>query len=227
MTRSLRSAAIGVLALSASAANADVVINELLGSTTGADSEFIELYNTGPGARDIGSWSIELWDSDSGGAFGGSDGASPYVIPAPTALAAGDYYLLANSVFSSHYGATADQLLPDNAIENSSYTVILKDAALNAVESVFVTDGGLSDAANDAGTPILPEFTVGPEGGFLPAGFYRVGDGGSRLALLEFSPQPAPSGTPGAMNVPEPSTFILLATAALALVAVARLKRRR
>jgi predicted extracellular nuclease len=214
-------AGVGLLALGASA-NGAIVINEVLGSTTGTDSEFIELYNTGGSSIDIGDWQIELWDSDSGASFGGADDSSPHVVPTGTTLAAGGYYLMANPTFSSYYSATPDFALPANAIENSSYTMILKDSSLATINSIFVTDGGVGDAANDAGTLITPDLTVGPDGSFLPAGFYRVGDGGATTALLEFSPQPAPSATPGAMNLPEPATMALLGLGALAIV-----RRRR
>jgi hypothetical protein len=139
------------------------------------------------------------------------------VIPAATSLAAGGYYLMANPEFLNNYSATPDLALPANAIENSSYTMILKNAALTTINSIFVTDGGASDAANDAGTLITPDLTVGPDGPNLPAGFYRVGDAGATTALLEFSPKPAPSATPGAMNLPEPVTVVLLSLGGLML----------
>jgi len=203
----------------ASGAQAAVVINEVLGSTTGSDDEFIELYNTGGSAVDISGWFIELWDSDAGAAFGTADGGSPYTIPAATSLAAGGYYLMANSVFSTHYSEIPDQVIQDNAIENSSYTMILKDAGSATINSFFMTDGGVGDAANDAGTLITPDIQFGPDGTFLPAGMYRVGDGNSTLAILEFSPQPAPSATPGYANIPAPG--------ALALLGIAGIARRR
>ena len=191
-----------------SSANAGVFINEILGSTTSTDSEFIELYNSGAAAVDLTGWSIELWDSDAGTAFGTADGASPYALSG--SIPAGGFFLLANTTFGTYYSATPDLLLPENAIENSSYTAILKDASLATIDSVFVTDGGTGDAANDAGTLITPALTAGPDGTFLPAGFARIGDGGTGVLILEFSPQPAPSATPGASNVPEPTSIALV-----------------
>lgn len=207
---------LGICALLATSASADIYLNEVLGSTTSTDSEFIELYNSGPAAVDISNWAIELWDSDSG-SIGGSDGGSPYTIDAGTTLAAGGYYLLANTTFSTYYAATPDQVIQENAIENSSYTVILKDTLSATIDSVFVTDGGAGDTANDGGTAITPNATAGPDGTFLPAGFYRAGDGSSNIALLEFSPQPAPSATPGAANLPEPASLVLLGIAGMFL----------
>lgn len=202
----------------AGTASASIVINEVLGSTVGTDAEYIELYNSGPGPVDISGWRVELWDSDTGAPFGGADGGSPYIIPGGTTLAAGDYWLMANTTFGTFWSTSLrDQLIQENGIENSSYTIILKNAALVSQDSVFVTDGGAGDAANDAGTPIVPGATIGPDGTSLPAGFYRVGDAGATLALLEFQPLPTPSGTPGAANLPEPASLALLALGGLAL----------
>lgn len=191
--------------------NAQVVINEILGSTTSTDTEFIELYNGGGAPVDVSNWSIELWDSDSGGSFGALDGGSPHVIPAATSIPAGGYLLLGNPEFQSIFGIVPDVALPANAIENSSYTAILKDAGASTIDSVFVTDGGAGDTANDGGVVIVPNLSVGPDGTFLPAGFGRLGDGGSSAYFLEFSPRPAPSATPGATNlIPEPGTLALM-----------------
>lgn len=217
MKKILPLAVAAVLGMTVSA-QATVFINEVLGSTTSSDSEFIELYNSGPGSVDISGWTIELWDSDSGGSFGGSDGSSPYVIPAATSLPAGGYYLIAGPQFTTDFGILPDLSIANNAIENSSYTMILTDAATAPIDSIFVNDGGAGDAANRAGAAFAPGATVGPDGTFLPAGFYRVGDGGSSFGFLEFSPKPAASATPGAENLPEPASLALLAIGGLALI---------
>jgi hypothetical protein len=210
--------AAGLALTLAGPASGNIVINELLGSTTSIDDEFIELYNAGPSAVDISGWTIELWESDAGGSFGDSDGASPITIDPLTTLNPGDYYLLANPEFLTNYSAVPDQAIPANAIENSSYTILLKDAASATINSIFMTDGGSGDAANDAGTLITPDFTFGPDGTFVPAGFYRVGDGSNELAALEFTPQPAPSATPGAANIPEPASLALVGLGGLVML---------
>ena len=191
----------------ASVANADITINELLGSTSGSDAEFIELYNSGASAVDLTGWQIELWDSDAGTGFGGADGGAPYALSG--SIAAGDYYTLANALAQSTYGFTADQLFGANSIENSSFTIILRDDMGNIVESGFMTDGGAGDTTNDAGTPITADWTFGPDGSFLPAGMYRIGDGSANIGLLEFD-QPSPSATPDSANIPAPSALALL-----------------
>ena len=189
----------GVLLLLATGGNAsaNVVINEVLGSTTGVDSEYIELLNTGSaGPVDISGWSVALFDSDEGATFGGNEGQSPYIVPAGTILDANQFFLFANELAQTMYSVNADVTLPSNAIENSSYTVVLQDADGNVVNTVFVTDGGASDIANINGALITADLSVGLDGSGLPAGFFRLSDGGGEVGFLEFSPQPAPSATP-------------------------------
>lgn len=176
-----------------------VLINEVLGSTTSTDSEFIELYNSGSQTVDLANWYIELWDSDTG-SIPGQDGGSPYVIPAGKSIAPGAYYLMANTTFSTYYTATPDQVIQENGIENSSYTIILKSAAGQTISSAFVVDADAGDYANDNGTPITPDVSIGPDGTYLPAGFFRCPDAAVTVGLLEYTPQPAPSATPGAAN---------------------------
>ncbi|MGJ8635463.1 MAG: lamin tail domain-containing protein [Phycisphaerales bacterium] len=206
--------AIAALAGIAGAANAGVTINEVLGSTSGSDAEFIELYNTTGAAIDLSGWSIELWDSDFDTAgFGQEDGGSTFNI-ASGSIAAGGHFTLGNALSQSTYSYTADQLIGANAIENGSYTMVLRDAADAIVETFFVMDNVL-DVANIGGTAITPDFSFGPDGTFLPAGFYRIGDGSANLGLLEFG-QPSPSATPGAANLPTPGALALLGLGGLA-----------
>jgi len=199
--------AIAALAGIAGAANAGVTINEVLGSTSGSDAEFIELYNTTGASIDLAGWTIELWDSDADTAgFGQEDGGSTFSITG--AIAAGGHYTLGNALSISTYGYSADQIIGANSIENGSYTMVLRDATSAIVETFFVMDN-IADVANIGGTPITPDFSFGPDGTFLPAGFYRIGDGSANIGLLEFG-QPSPSATPGAANLPTPGALALL-----------------
>lgn len=188
------------LAVNLPAQGGTLLINEVLGSTTGDDWEFIELFNPGTSALDLSGYSVELWDSDLGSTFGGADGAAPYIIPGGKSIAAGGYYLFANSLAATNFGVTADQSLPLNAIENSSYTVVLKDAAGNRLNSVLVRDS-VGDLANVAGTLVTPDLTVGPDGTFLPAGFNRTSDGGSTVVIQNFN-NPLLTGTPQSSSTP-------------------------
>jgi MYXO-CTERM domain-containing protein len=205
--------AIVAIAGIAAVANAGVTINEVLGSTTGSDTEFIELYNTTGASVDLTGWSIELWDSDADGTgFGGADGGAPYALAG--SIAAGGYFTLANAQAQAFLSFTADITVGANSIENSSYTMILRDASNAVVESLFITDS-VADVANIAGTPITPDFTVGPDGTFLPAGVYRLGDGAATFGILEFDQVPA-SATAGYANIPAPGALALLGLGGLA-----------
>lgn len=205
-------------------ANADILINEVVGNTPGTDYEFIELYNSGSTAIDIGGWCIELWDSDTGTAYGGSDASSPYTIATGTTIASAEYFLFANSLAESTFGVTADFSLSSNAIENSSYTMILKDSNYTTVNSIFITDGGISDEANDAGTAITPDFTIGPDGPYVPAGFYRTYDGADTVEMFDFD-DIVSVATPGAANaVPVPAAVWLLGSGLLGLIGIRRKK---
>ena len=51
-------------------ASAGVVINEVIGSTTGGDTEFIELFNNCTTPIDISGWVIEEVESDPGASNG-------------------------------------------------------------------------------------------------------------------------------------------------------------
>lgn len=195
----------------AAVASGDMFINEVLGRTAGTDWEFIELYNAGTAPLDISNWQVEVWDSNAGASYGEPDGTSPYIVPAGrTMLPAGGFYLMANELAANGFGVTPDVILPSYAIDNQSYTIILRDNSRGQiVDSVFVTDGGAGDSANDAGAPIVPAGEIGPDGTHVPPGFYRIGDGQAQLGMLELQP-PAPSATPGGPNIPEPASLLLL-----------------
>ncbi len=192
----------------AGAASADITVNEVLGSTPGTDYEFIELFNTGGSSVDLTGWSIELWDSDSGGSFGGADGGTPYALSG--SIAAGGYFTLANALAQSTLSFTASQTMAI-AIENSSYTMVLRDAGAAVIETIFVWDSGAGDAANIAGTLITPDYSVGPDGTFLPAGFYRDPDASGNLVMFEFDNDDiALKATPGGTNYPAPAGLAVL-----------------
>ncbi|USN99109.1 MAG: lamin tail domain-containing protein [Phycisphaeraceae bacterium] len=193
--------ALGVTASLACAAHAAVQVNEVVGSTAGDDAEFIELHNTGSKEVDLTGWTIDLWDSDAGAVLGTPDGDSP--IRLRGRIDAGGYFLLANSVFSKYYEIEPDQRFRDNGIENSSYTIVLKDNLGVIVETIFVTDGGEGDKANVGGREITPDATIRAEGRFIPPGFARVprDDGEREYRLLKFSPVPTPGATPGKPNL--------------------------
>ena len=66
-------------------------------------------------------------------------------------LGENQFFLFANSLAQTAYSVNADVTLPDNAIENSSYTIVLRNAVDDVINTVFVTDGGEGDLANIVG----------------------------------------------------------------------------
>lgn len=193
---------ISAAALITGATRADVFVNELLASTAANDCEFIELRNTGSKEVDLHGWTIELWDSDADKAFGTHDADSP--IKLAGRIDAGGYFLLANAEFGAHYTITPDQKMRDNAIENSSFTLVLKDDLGEIRETIFVTDGDEGDKPNINGRVIQPDAEIrNPEGRYIPPGFARLpddADGKRVYRLLKFSPVPSPTATPGEPN---------------------------
>lgn len=229
--------AIGALAICAGAAHGQVVISEILASTSGSDWEFIELVNLGNAPVNIGGWSIELWDSDSGAQFGTLDAASPYTVTAGTIIPAGGVWVIGNTrAFDGDAAGNPDgyddgtgnesyagvnffrtQSFGDNSIENSSFTAVLADGALAVKDSWYITDGGVGDLPNRAGVAFAPSFSFGPDGTFLPAGAFRVGNG---LNILNFNQVDLNNGTlaggtPGYNQIPAPGAIALTGMAIL------------
>jgi hypothetical protein len=221
---------VAVVAALVANANASIVVNEILGSTSGSDWEFIELYNTSASPIDISGYEVELWDSDPG-SIGTPDGQSPYVVPGGSTIPGNGFYLMANSLAETGFSVTADLPLPSNAIENSAYTLILADDMGAQLDSwFFEQEPGTGETPNRAGTPITPDFFVPAfDGGSftsVQAGTYRTTDGGSAFGILNFDTgdlgqlpgqfDPA-RGTPGSTNIPEPASLLLLAMAGLVI----------
>lgn len=208
MRRKIVASIAGLLVLSMTASvQGAVVINEVVGSTAGGDAEFIELFNSGSTAVDISDWAINEIESDDVTTFGDVD--DTFAIPAMTILNAGGFFLIGNDNFVTGYGITPDLNL-GLSIENSSYTLQLVNALGEQQYAVSVFDSA------DDSSPIAVDLSVGPDGTFLPAGFFLTTDAGTTAGLQEFS---VPSGvaTPGASNgtvIPEPSSFALIAMAA-------------
>ncbi|MCA9297767.1 MAG: lamin tail domain-containing protein [Phycisphaerales bacterium] len=217
----MKTAWIMALAGVAGIANADVLISEVLGSTSSSDWEFIEIVNTGPAAVSLDGYSVELWDSDEGN-VGGGDGAAPYFISGGVTLNPGQVYTLGNSLAATGYAITFDGDLPSNAIENSSYTIILADNGGVVSDAILVVDGDVDDLdnANRAGAPIVPSMTAGPDGTFLPAGFARTDLSGGHVILnfdtADLNNGTLEGGTPGVNQIPAPAGLAVLGLGALA-----------
>lgn len=168
---------LALVAPGALAVAVDVKINEVLGSTSGTDVEYIELFGT-PGAS-LAGLSIIVVESDAGSSNGAID--KQIDLPSDAAFGSNGFYLIGNSLVTTQYGVTPNLEMSNNSIENSSYTIALVETSSiggsavggneDVLDSVGVTDGGATDSFF-FGAPV-----IGPDGGFLPAGARRVVDG--------------------------------------------------
>lgn len=154
-----------------------VLINEVVGSTTSTDVEYIELYGN-PGAS-LEGLSVIVVESDAGSSNGSID--KRYDFSSEDMLGSNGYLLLGNSLVESTYAVTPDLVITNNFVENSSYTLALVETAslsgssVTGAESVLdaigVSDGGASDHF------FFDAPVIGPDGSYLPAGGYRLVEG--------------------------------------------------
>lgn len=184
------------------AAPVPLVINEVLGSTTGPDSEYIELFGT-PGAS-LAGLSIIVIEGDNGSPQGNID--AQFDFGPGDVIGDNGFFLIANATAAGTYDVTPNLALPDNFIENSTYTIALvetgsiTDGVVTGTEVVLdavgVTDGGDGDQTFFG----APE--VGPDGSFLPAGVGRIADGvdtdtAADWQILNFNNDAPNDPTPG------------------------------
>jgi predicted extracellular nuclease len=127
-----------LLAAAPIAASAAVVINEVDYDQPGTDTaEFIELYNNGPAAVNLGTYTVELMNGNNGVLYG------TVVLPAAT-LPAGGYFVIGfGSANPWHADFVANNL--DNSIQNGS------------PDAIGLRDGGvLVDAVSYEGDTVAP-----------------------------------------------------------------------
>lgn len=182
-----------------------ILINEVLGSTTGADSEYIELVGT-PGAS-LEGLSIIIVEGDSGSPQGDID--AQFDFGPDDAIGGNGFFLIANETASQTYGVTPNAVLPTDFLENSTYTIALVETA--SITDTAVTGGetvldsvGVSDG-DDGDTVFFDAPVVGPDGSFLPAGVGRIEDGVDTDASEDWQILDFNNGAP---NDPTPGTAI-------------------
>jgi hypothetical protein len=138
---------------------AAIIINEVAYDDTGSggadDHEFVELYNSGPGAVDISGWTL-----------GGRDntGLNPSaVVPGAvgsntTVLAANDYYVIGNAAVASR-----DQTVAANFIENDAEQIELWNGAINTTTLIdaFLTEANKGAASHGALSPAMAAQVAG------------------------------------------------------------------
>jgi predicted extracellular nuclease/2',3'-cyclic-nucleotide 2'-phosphodiesterase (5'-nucleotidase family) len=179
------------------------VINEVLVSTTGTDSEYIELFGE-PGASLAGLSYIEV--EATGSSVGRIDFRHDFA--ADDVLGDNGFFLLANTLAQSTYGVTANVTIT-GSLENSAATYALVRTAsltgttvtadVEVIDTVANTDTGASNTFF-FGAPV-----VGPDGSFFPAGVGRIADGvdtdtAADFKILNFDNSPT-------VNTPTPGTF--------------------
>ncbi len=194
--------------------DAAILLNEVLGSTTGTDSEYVEMI--GEAGASLAGLSLVVIESDAGTSNGAID--FRYDFAAGATLGDNGFLLLANQTAEATYGVTADIVIGANSIENGAYTIAIVETASLAggtvsggevvLDAVGVSDGGASDAFA-FGAPV-----VGPDVTFLPAGVGRIEDGvdtdtAADWQVLNFDNGPPNDPTPGFSDGGEPE-FVLI-----------------
>lgn len=154
----------------------NVVINEVLASTTGTDSEYIELFGT-PGASLAGLSfvSVEANDIASQGEFDFRFDFADDVV-----LGDNGFLLIANATAQATYGVTGNLELDVGALENSSATYALVQTASlsgSAVTGAEIVIDAVTNIGDDTSATFFDAPVVGPDGSFFPAGVGRVADG--------------------------------------------------
>jgi predicted extracellular nuclease/2',3'-cyclic-nucleotide 2'-phosphodiesterase (5'-nucleotidase family) len=171
------------------------VINEVLGSTTGDDSEYVELF--GQAGASLDGLSMIVVEGEDDGQIG--DVNLRVDLGPDDAIGENGFFLIANDTAAQTYGVTADLSIPENAIENGAYTVALVETSTLAGD-VVTGEETVLDAVAVQGTAEATAFfdapVLGPDGTFLPAGVGRVADGqdtdqASDFEILSFGNDPA------------------------------------
>ena len=206
----------------------DVVINEILVSTSGNDTEYFEI--GGMAGTSLAGLTLLVIEGDrsSSGGIGIIDQALALSGSVPD----DGFWLAASPTARSGLSipeAQVDAAIDDNTFENGTQTVLLVAGFTGAVgddldtdddgtadvapwteivDGLALLDGGVNEDPADAG---YFNVTLGPDGTFLPAGAYRVTDLTGDFAALGFS-VPSANATPGTTNsvAADPETFVTI-----------------
>ncbi len=215
-TRPLLSTPIAAAALAVGgSADAQVLLNEVLASTTGTDVEYVELI--GSAGASLAGLSVVVVEGEANS----NQGNYSFRVDLGAADALGDngYFLIANARVTASYGVTPNLTIGDNALQNGSETIALlqTDSIVGnsvsgsevAVDAVALTEGVANepDAVFYFDAPV-----IGPDGDFFPAGARRAVDGvdtdaASDWLIADFNLGSA--NTPTAGDVPPPPVISL------------------
>lgn len=201
--------AVSTVGAPAGAATGDpVLINEFVGSTTGTDIEYIELF--GDPAQPLDGLSLIVVESDAGASNGAID--TQIDLSGERLGATNGFFLVGVDAVTVTYGVTPDLAIPTDSIENSSYTLALVETSSISgtsvsgsevvLDAVGVSDGGPTDSFF-FGAPV-----IGPDGTFLPAGGYRLTDGVDTDTVADWGLtnffNASPPNSPTAGRIPPP-----------------------
>ena len=205
---------VALLCLGALPLRAQVVVNEVFagGSNSGApfNQDYVELFNNGEAGVDLGGFSLQ-YATATGATF-----SNIITFASGTFIGAGQFFVIT----ASTAGATG-AAVPN--VTHTGATVGLANA------------GGKIRFLDSSGTPIIVDFV-----GWGTADT-REGAGNAPAMTNTTSLQRIPNGfdsnnnnldfqllgpSPGALNVPEPSTYAMMGLGAALLVGMQRLRRK-
>jgi lamin tail-like protein/collagen triple helix repeat protein len=164
--------------------SAEIRVNELMtGSTGAASNEFVELFNAGSSAADVGGFKVAYRSS------AGTSDITLVTIPAGTSIPAGGFYLLGGSGYLGSH--TADQSF-SASLASTGGGIAVRDATGGILDSVGY--GDTTNAFVEAHATTAPPATAAPgsSSGRIPDGH----DSNDNAA--DFSVSATPS--PGAAN---------------------------
>lgn len=125
-----------------------VVVNEVYSNPKTGEQEFIELYNAGSTGVDLSGWQID--DIVEGG-------SKPYIMPASTLIAPGNYLIFYDKVALNNDGDWARLIAPDGAVKSQmSYASSTKGRSLiRQVDNVFIQTRFVTPGAINQPTPVV------------------------------------------------------------------------
>ena len=183
------SALLLLVAASTRTSEATPILWEVVGSTTGSDVEFIEIQ--GEPEESLEGLSIIVVESDDDDDGSGLGNIDKRLDLTGQVVGCNGKFLVGVEAVATQFGVTPNQEMPDNFVENSSYTIAIVSGLDSSVTNATDVPGenvldavGVQDSSG-TNTFFFGAPVVGPDGSFLPAGFQRLEDGS--YAFADFS----------------------------------------